>query len=89
MSPFKIWYMAKGILEFDLNEQNDVMAHKRCVKSTELALALWDMDGYLRAETKYAPDSMSSEVYDALKDVRNKLHEIMSEHSIDLDELIN
>lgn len=81
--------MAKGILEFDLNDQDDAMAHKRCVKSTELVLALWDMDGYLRSETKYAPDSMSSEVYGALQDARNKLHEIMSKHSIDLDELIN
>lgn len=81
--------MAKGILEFDLNEQDEVMAHKRCVKSLDLALVLWDMDAYLRAETKYAPDSMSSEVYGALQDARNKLHEIMRQHSIDLDELIN
>ena len=80
--------MAKGILEFDLNEQDEVMAHKRCVKSLDLALVLLDMDEYLRAETKYAPDSMSSEVYGALQDARNKLHEIMSKHSIDLDELI-
>jgi hypothetical protein len=81
--------MAKGILEFDLNDQDEVMAHKRCVKSLDIVLALWDMDGYLRGETKYAPDSMSPEVYGTLQDVRNKLHEIMSKHSIDLDELIN
>jgi len=81
--------MAKGILEFDLNEPDEVMAHMRCVKSLDLALTLWDMDEYLRGETKYAPDSMSSEVYGVLKDVRSKLHEIMSKHSIDLDELIN
>jgi hypothetical protein len=81
--------MAKGILEFDLNEPDEIMAHLRCVKSLDLALTLWDIDEYLRGETKYAPDSMSSEVYGALKDVRSKLHEIMSQHSIDLDELIN
>jgi hypothetical protein len=81
--------MAKGILEFDLNEPDEVMAHMRCVKSLDLSLALWDMDEYLRSETKYAPDTMSSEVYGALQDARNKLHEIMSKHSIDLDELIN
>jgi hypothetical protein len=81
--------MAKGIMEFNLNEQDEVTAHLRCVKSLDLALTLWDMDEYLRAETKYAPDSMNSEVYGALKDVRSKLHELMSKHSIDLDELIN
>jgi hypothetical protein len=52
-------------------------------------MVLWDMDGYLRAETKYAPDSIKPEVYDTLQSVRDKLHEIMSKHSIDLDELIN
>lgn len=79
----------KGILEFDLDERFDIEAHKRAVKSLDLAMALYDMDQYLRGQTKYAPDSMSQEVYDALQETRDKLHEIMSERSINLDELIN
>jgi len=79
----------KAILEFNLDEHNDVEAHKRAVKSLDLAIALYDMDQYLRSQTKYAPDSMSSEVYGALQETRDKLHEIMSERSIDLDELIS
>ena len=79
----------KGILEFDLDERFDVEAHKRAIKSLDLAIALYDMDQYLRAQTKYAPDSMPGEVYDALVEARDKLHEIMSERSIDLDELIS
>ncbi len=35
--------MAKGILEFDLNDADDNMAHKRAVKSLDMALALWDI----------------------------------------------
>jgi hypothetical protein len=76
-------------LEYNLDELDDQMAHLRAIKSLDLALALWDMDGYLRAQTKYAPDSMPPEAYDALLGVRDKLYEIMSKHSIDLDELIN
>ena len=79
----------KAILEFNLDEHFDVEAHKRAVKSLDLAIALYDMDQYLRAQTKYAPDSMPGEVYDALVETRDKLHEIMSERSIDLDELIS
>lgn len=79
----------KAILEFNLDEQDDEMAHKRAVKSLDMALTLWDMDGYLRGQIKHAPDSMSPEVYGTLQDVRDKLYEIMSKHSIDLDELIN
>ena len=79
----------KAILEFNLDEQDDVMAHLRAVKSLDMALTLWDIDGYLRGQIKHAPDSMSPEVYGTLQDVRDKLYEIMSKHSIDLDELIN
>lgn len=80
--------MATAKLEYDLNDQDDQIAHLRAVKSLDLVMVLWDMDGYLRAETKHAPDSMSPEVYDTLLGVRDKLHELMSKHSIDLDDLI-
>lgn len=78
----------KGILEFNLEDSADMEAYLRAVKSTKLAVALWDMDQYLRSQTKYAPDSMPPEAYDALLGARDKLHEIMSDHSIDLDELL-
>ena len=80
--------MAIGKLEYNLNDQDDQVAHLRAVKSLDLAMALWDMDGYLRSETKYAPDSINPEVYDTLLGVRDKLHEIMSKHSINLGDLI-
>ena len=79
----------EGILKFNLEDSADREAHLRAIKSTKLAICLWDMDQYLRAKTKYAPDSMPPEVYEALLETRDKLHEIMSEHSIDLDELIS
>jgi len=80
--------MAKAILEFNLDELEDESAHMRCVKAKDMALALWDMDQHLRAQTKYAPDSMPGEVYDALQETRDKLHEIMNSYNIDLDELL-
>jgi len=33
----------KAILEFDLNEMDDSMAHKRCAKATDMAIALWEI----------------------------------------------
>lgn len=79
----------KAILEFNLDEPTDKEAHLRAVKSTSLAIALWDIDQYLRGQIKHAPDSMPEEVYKALQKIRDKLHEIMSENSIDLDELMS
>ncbi len=80
--------MATAKLEFNLDDHDDRVSHLRAVKSTHLASALWDMDQYLRSETKYAPDSTPPEAYDALLGARDKLHEIMSDYSIDLDELL-
>ena len=81
--------MARGILEFNLDDSADMEAYMRAVKSTKLALVIWDMDQYLRSQTKYAPDLMPVEVYNELQKTRGKLREIMSEHSIDLDELMS
>ena len=78
----------KGILEFNLEDSADEVAYIRAVKSTKLAVALWDMDQYLRSQIKHAPDSILQEVFTCLVDTRDKLHEIMSDNSIDLDELL-
>ena len=81
--------MAKGILEFDLNDQDEVMAHKRCVKSLDIILALWDLDQSLRSKTKYAPDSLPQDKYDAYQEIRDELRELMLNHNVSFDELIN
>ena len=80
--------MAKAILEFDLNEPDDVQAHKRAVKALDMAMALWDMDEYLRQQLKYN-DKITGEVYDALDKAREQLRGFMNEHNVDLDELIS
>jgi hypothetical protein len=80
--------MAKAILEFDLNEVEDVTAHKRAVKALDMAITLWDMDQYLRQQLKYN-DKITGEVYDALDKAREQLREFMNNHNVDLDELMN
>jgi len=38
----------KAILKFDLDNIDDEYAHRRCVKSLDMALALWDFSNELR-----------------------------------------
>lgn len=38
----------KAILKFDLNDEDDIMAHFRCVKSMDMALAMWSFTAKLR-----------------------------------------
>lgn len=80
--------MAKAILEFDLNEPDDVTTHKRVMKALDMAIVLWDMDQYLRAQIKYN-DNLTSEAYDVLDKTREQLREFMNQHNVDLDELLN
>ena len=77
----------KATLEFDLEEGQDKTAHLRCVKAVIMAVALWDMDQYLRGLIKYG--ELDDATYKTLEETRDKLREIMSENSIDLDELLN
>ena len=71
----------KATLKFDLNEQDDVLAHKRCVKSLDMAIALWEVDQYLRSESKYKDNEIAYEI-------REKLYEIMSDHGLNFNDLI-
>ena len=80
--------MAKAILEFDLSNPEDANDYKRANKALSMAIALWDIDQYLRAQTKYAPDSMSEEAYNALSEAREKFYQILNERDINIDEIL-
>jgi hypothetical protein len=82
--------MPKAILEFNLDEVDDRDAHLRAIKSLSLTLALWEMDQHLRSELKYGTreGELSDEAYTAIERTREKLHEILDENGISLDELM-
>ena len=78
----------EAILKFNLDEPDDVVAHMRAVKALDMMLALWDIDQYLRAQTKYN-ESLTGEASDALYQAREKLRDAMLERGISFDELLN
>ena len=77
----------KATLDFNLDDSDDARAHLRAVKALDMALALWDMQQYFRGKLKHG--ELSNDADSALSNARDILREIMSDHSIDLDELIN
>lgn len=72
----------KAKIKFDLSIKDDIMAHKRCVKALDLALALWDIDQHLRWEAKYKDNEMAGVI-------REKLSEIMEEYGLVFDDLMD
>jgi len=75
--------MAKAILEFNLPE--DMQQFMLAAKGKDIMVTLYELDQHLRANTKYAPDTMSQETYDALVQVRATLRELMDNNNISFD----
>ena len=74
--------MGKVILEFDLIEEKDDI--EMAINGYKYRLVLWELDQYLRSETKYN-DDLDEKTWDAYDGVRNKIREIMNENTINFD----
>jgi hypothetical protein len=73
----------KAILEFNLpDDQQDFQLASNAMKFWSV---LYELDQDLRSKTKYAPDSLPQDKYDAYQEVRDMLHELMSNNNISLD----
>ena len=81
--------MAKGILEFDLNEPDDIMAHKRATKALDLTSALWDITHNTKKSIEWSLEGKELDKYEVLDLVYERIYEILEDHNIKLDDLIN
>jgi hypothetical protein len=72
----------KAILEFDLGEQEDKMDHLRCVKSTDMALFIWELEKNFWRKWKHDETDFNLDNY------KEALYDLMQEHNINVDELI-
>jgi len=70
----------KAILEFDLHEEK--IEFETAVNGHKWACVCWEIDQYLRAQTKYASDSQTQEVYDALESAREELRSFMMQKGV-------
>lgn len=80
--------MGKGILEFDLNDPDDINDHKIAVRAHDILMVLWTVDQYIRGELKYN-ESLPSDAYEALEKLRDELRENMANRGLSFDDLIN
>jgi hypothetical protein len=73
----------KAILEFNLPEEDK--EYELVNNASKMYSVLWDMDQWLRSNTKYAPDTTSQDTYDAYKKCRDQLRELMYEENVSFD----
>lgn len=71
----------KAVLEFDLNERDEAVAHLRCVRNWELAWALHSvMEEIRKAANEH--DSINPEA------LLNTCNEIIQDNHLSLDEMV-
>jgi hypothetical protein len=73
----------EAILKFNLPEDN--IEYELVNNAGKMHSVLWDLDQWLRGQTKHAPDSMSEDTYNAYQKCREQLRELMCEHNLSLD----
>jgi hypothetical protein len=81
--------MAEGILKYDLNDFDDRMAHLRAVKSLDMAMALWDITHNTKKGLEWSMEGKEMDKYEVLEMVFDKIYEILEEHNIKMDDLVN
>jgi hypothetical protein len=73
----------KATLEFNLpDDQQDFDLATNGLKFWSV---LWELDQSLRSKTKYAPDSLPQDKYDAYQEIREELRELMSNNNVSFD----
>ena len=81
--------MAEAILKFDLSDPDDVIAHKRAVKSLDMAMALWEITHNTKKGLEWSLEGKDIDKYETLELVFDKIYEILNENNINTEEFIN
>lgn len=72
----------KAILEFNLDDPDDAMAHLRCAKSLDMALLIWNICN--------SQDLVFTNINDkTLKMIKEQIYEAMLNKGIIIDDLVN
>ena len=73
----------KATLEFNLPDDQDEFV--LATNGLKFWSVLWELDQSLRSKTKYAPDSLPQDKYDAYQEIRDELRELMIENNLSFD----
>ena len=76
----------KAILEYDLNNPDEEVAHYRAIMSLKMAIAIHEVANLLRTKVKYGDNT--EEVHNALDAIRKEFHEILLENDLIIDNLL-
>lgn len=78
----------KATLTFNLDDGDDALAHLRCVKATDMAMLLWELQtNSYRTFTKYNTNQ-NSDYQKGIEEVFEHIRNLFEEHDINTHKLI-
>lgn len=77
--------MPELIIKYQLPEEETEFCYAN--NGVKYLLSLWELDQYLRSQTKYNGDAYTDAEYKILLQVRDELHRCMLENNVSLDDL--
>lgn len=72
----------EATLKFNLPEEQ--VEFNDAINGAKWQYVVWELDQWLRTNTKYAPDSQSGEYTNALVVAREQLHDYLNEEGLKL-----
>ena len=81
--------MPKATLKYDLTDSEESMAHFRAIKSLDMALALWEIMHNTKKNLHGSIGDKDLNPHDVIDEVYKRIIEILEDHNINTEELIN
>lgn len=81
----------RGILEFNLDNQEDKKAHLRCVKSLDMAIVLFELQSNLKKRCEQICSGLEadSDIHDGVYVVFQEIGKLIEKYNIHINELID
>lgn len=78
----------KAQLTFDLNDYDDKIEHLKCVQASDLCSAIHEFIYNTKKGLKNEAEAKELDAYEAINSVYEKFWDILNEHNIHIDKLI-
>jgi len=79
----------KAVLKFNLEFPDEQKAHLRCVKSTNMAIVLFDLLCNARKSIAHDHQDASDDFMEGVEVVMDHIRELCMDNNINIDELID
>jgi len=75
----------KAVIEFDLNDEMDILTHKRFMSIDSVYYVLWQFTEEMRRQVKYNTQNYNGDQLEAIEKLRETFNELLINNQITLD----